>query len=517
MSDRHVIAVLFCDLVDSTAILSRIGDVANDELRRDFFTATRQAVAATGGEEVKTQGDGLMATFRTPDDSVAAAIELQRAVSRLDARDRDVRLALRVGVAWGEATSEEDDWFGTPVVEAARLCGVARSGQVLLTEALRSALRHPDRIDLSDEGGLALKGLDGPRRTWSAAWTREEGRQVSAPPPLQLPMGSAFVGRDEELAVLRGCWDAVRAGATRVAVVHGPAGAGATRLVASLADEVRSDALVLYGRALEGGDGQEAFEEALRWFVTGTDRSRLRHVTDGLRPAIDDALPSVGVRLGAPPPSGTSDDGDGEGASAGLGATAALLALLGRLSAAEPILLVIDDAHLLGPVGVELLDGIAGGHEGRSVLVAVLARSETGEDPDPVPGTAFLHGWLGSAGDAVTEVALGPLPADAAFELLGLEPDSEAARAAVEETGLVAARVVALSRQLDEAGHLRGARADDIRRAVARTSPYRGLAVFRAEDRDLFHGRSTLRNLALERLARSPVLVVVGASGSGKS
>jgi len=87
MGERSEVAIVFCDLVDSTAILSRLGDVANDELRRDLFAALRAPVAAAAGEEVKTQGDGMMAVFPSADDAVAGAVEMQLAVARLDARE----------------------------------------------------------------------------------------------------------------------------------------------------------------------------------------------------------------------------------------------------------------------------------------------------------------------------------------------------------------------------------------------------------------------------------------------
>lgn len=58
-----VVALLFTDLVGSTALLAHLGDDAAEELRRTHFGLLRQAVAQAGGEEVKTLGDGLMVFF----------------------------------------------------------------------------------------------------------------------------------------------------------------------------------------------------------------------------------------------------------------------------------------------------------------------------------------------------------------------------------------------------------------------------------------------------------------------
>ena len=122
----EIVAVLFCDLVGSTALLARLGDDANDALRRDVFAALREPLSRHRGEEVKSQGDGLMVAFRSSAaEAVACAVEMHRSMHRLDQR-QPLGLAIRVGVSLGEARFEDDDWFGAPVVEAARLCALAR-------------------------------------------------------------------------------------------------------------------------------------------------------------------------------------------------------------------------------------------------------------------------------------------------------------------------------------------------------------------------------------------------------
>ena len=66
--------VLFTDLADSTAMLSRLGEAAFDELRREHFAGLREAVAGHGGEEVKTLGDGILAVFGSAADAVTCAV-----------------------------------------------------------------------------------------------------------------------------------------------------------------------------------------------------------------------------------------------------------------------------------------------------------------------------------------------------------------------------------------------------------------------------------------------------------
>src|SRR5215831_10010731 len=114
------LTVLFCDLAGSTARQARIGDDAADEFRARFFAALRDAIARTGGHEIKNVGDGLMVAFRhSAVDAVACAVEMNENVEALEPDDP---AHLYVGISAGEAAQEHGDLFGTPVVEAARLC-----------------------------------------------------------------------------------------------------------------------------------------------------------------------------------------------------------------------------------------------------------------------------------------------------------------------------------------------------------------------------------------------------------
>lgn len=119
--------MLFTDIVGSTEALARLGDRAWSDVLRDHFATLRTALADHEGTEIKNTGDGLMAVFASTIDGVNAAVAMQQAVQRDAIAGAPVRI--RVGVATGEARSEHGDWFGTPVVEAARLCALAGSDE----------------------------------------------------------------------------------------------------------------------------------------------------------------------------------------------------------------------------------------------------------------------------------------------------------------------------------------------------------------------------------------------------
>ncbi|MGH9003363.1 MAG: adenylate/guanylate cyclase domain-containing protein, partial [Acidimicrobiia bacterium] len=166
--------VLFTDIVGSTELLSRLGDLRYDEVRRDHFALLRQALAEAHGDEVKTMGDGMMAVFTSAVDALSCAVAMQQGVHR-QRGDETQLLEIRVGLALGEVTFEADDVHGTAVVEAARLVAQAYGGQILTTGLLRAVAgtRAPARfIDL---GPLELKGLPEPVPTCEVVWAPRTG------------------------------------------------------------------------------------------------------------------------------------------------------------------------------------------------------------------------------------------------------------------------------------------------------------------------------------------------------
>ncbi len=152
--------VLFTDLVGSTDLLTQLGEDAFDEFRRSHFAALRTALARHGGEEIKTLGDGVLAVFGSATAAVNCAVAMQQAVHRQGSAGSGP-LAVRVGLGLGDVTFEDDDVFGTPVVEAARLVTLAEGGQILATGVVRAAAGRSGS-SFVDRGRYDLKGIPEP-------------------------------------------------------------------------------------------------------------------------------------------------------------------------------------------------------------------------------------------------------------------------------------------------------------------------------------------------------------------
>ncbi|HVA33836.1 MAG TPA: adenylate/guanylate cyclase domain-containing protein, partial [Candidatus Baltobacteraceae bacterium] len=162
------IAVLFTDLVGSTAMYARTGDAPAFRIVKDHFDAVRSVIARHEGAVVKTIGDAVMAVFVDPENCLEAALELDGSVAQIECDG--VPLRLRVGFHAGACiamrANERIDYFGTTVNLAARLQSLSDAGQV--TMARSDAQRPGIASRLAEIGGalatqtLTIKGFAQP-------------------------------------------------------------------------------------------------------------------------------------------------------------------------------------------------------------------------------------------------------------------------------------------------------------------------------------------------------------------
>ena len=161
-----IVTLLFTDLVDSTGLIERLGDDAAQPLTRRHFETLRTAVAETGGREVKSLGDGVMATFPSALAALDAATRMQRGV----AAEPGERLGLRVGVHAGEPIPDGDDYFGQSVVVAKRLCDSAQAGEIRVSGLVRDLVGSRGGRSFAGLGALPLKGIVDPVPTFALEW-----------------------------------------------------------------------------------------------------------------------------------------------------------------------------------------------------------------------------------------------------------------------------------------------------------------------------------------------------------
>jgi WD40 repeat protein/class 3 adenylate cyclase len=247
VGEARVVFILFSDVVASTEVLDRLGDEAAEDRRRAHVRLLRDAVAANGGREVKNLGDGLMVAFASGADAVACALEMQRAVEESIRASPDA-LNIRIGLHVGEPMRDEDDYFGTSVVIARRLCDAAAPGQIVASDLVRELVEPRRRFTFADAGSTALKGLAEPvpavEILGESTEVEAEPRTSAEPPYKGLvafePEDSGlFFGREATVAML-----VDRLATTRLLAVVGASGSGKSSLVrAGVVAALRRDAL----------------------------------------------------------------------------------------------------------------------------------------------------------------------------------------------------------------------------------------------------------------------------------
>jgi class 3 adenylate cyclase len=150
---RVLATLLFVDVVGSTELASSLGDGRWRELLSGYFEEARHELERFGGREVKTTGDGLLATF----DGSARALHCAAA---LRGRANRQKLRVRIGVHVGEVELVGEDVRGVTVHEAARIMAAADEDEILVSELTR-ALAGATGLAFEDRGTHTLKGLDG--------------------------------------------------------------------------------------------------------------------------------------------------------------------------------------------------------------------------------------------------------------------------------------------------------------------------------------------------------------------
>ena len=172
LSADIVHTILFTDVEGSTALTQRLGDAKARDLLREHERMVREALKAHGGSEVKTLGDGFMASFSSATKALECAIAMQRAFAERN-ESAEEPILVRIGLNAGEPIAEDDDLFGTAVNEAARITATAKGGEILVSDVVRQLVKGKDFL-FSDVGERQLKGLDEPVRLFEVRWRGED-------------------------------------------------------------------------------------------------------------------------------------------------------------------------------------------------------------------------------------------------------------------------------------------------------------------------------------------------------
>ena len=160
--------ILFTDMGEHTQMMARLGDRLGRDVLREHEEVTREVLRANGGDEVKSMGDGFMASFGSVTGAVECAIALQRAFAEREAAGHEP-IRVRIGVNAGEPIAEGGDLFGATVIMASRIAMNAGAGEILTSDVVR-ALCAGKGFLFADRGENVLRGFEDPVRVYEVSW-----------------------------------------------------------------------------------------------------------------------------------------------------------------------------------------------------------------------------------------------------------------------------------------------------------------------------------------------------------
>jgi class 3 adenylate cyclase/tetratricopeptide (TPR) repeat protein len=423
--ERKPVTVLFADLAGSTELATRHDPEHLRALLSAFFDEMRQHIEAFGGTVEKYAGDAVMAVFGVPrvyeDDAeraVRAAVAMGQSLEQLNPmfeQQYGVRLALRVGVATGEAvaaTESVKEFLVTGDVAnlAARLQG---AGEGVVVSQATYRLLQP-LLDAEPMPPLELKGFAGPVTAYRVTGLRAVDSRPRGIPGLSSPV----VGRDRELDTLRACIEDLRQRRGQVVVIVGEAGIGKSRLKIEIRDSLPEGMRWLEGRcqAYTQSTSYAPVIQILRAAIglgpadpTPIARVRLRAMLRELAGSRAEALlPALAHVLGVD--AGQSPPADPRALQSQI--VLATRAVLEGLAGRGPLVLAVEDLHWADAASVELLSVIIEMTDFLPLMILVTCRPETEGE-----AWAFRFHAERNYGHRLTEVRLAALAPESSARL----------------------------------------------------------------------------------------------------
>ena len=175
------LTILFTDIEGSTALVEQLGDERWDQVLSAHDVVVRRALAAHGGREIKTVGDGFLAVFSRATPAVLAGLDVQARLREVAVPGVPGGLRVRVGVHSGAVICRGGDVIGRSVNLARRITSAAAGGEVLVSSAVKAlTVPHP-ALRAGPERVVRLRGITGPQNVFVMSRPRPAPAQVAGP------------------------------------------------------------------------------------------------------------------------------------------------------------------------------------------------------------------------------------------------------------------------------------------------------------------------------------------------
>jgi class 3 adenylate cyclase len=384
--ERRYLAVMFCDLVGSTAISAQLDVEEWRDLVGGYLDAASAAVTELGGHVAKKLGDGILALFGYPlahennaERAARAALSIQRALVALNSKNAGSgkpKLTARIGLETGSAVVDgAGEIYGDVANVAARVQALAEPGAILITARVQRQIAG--LFVAEDRGAHVLKGV--PEATVLFRLVRASGGGRHAG---QRNL-TALIGRDDEMTVLLRRWERARAGDGQLVLIVGEPGLGKSRLAeefharlldvphtwvewscSQLLQNTPLRPIAEWGRARFGGADVPA-ERRLAELESSLAQVKLNpaEIAPLVAPLVDIPLPKERVPTFAPEELRRRQ-------------FAALTNWVMAGAKVQPVVLAFEDLHWADPTTIDLLRGMAEQGERTPLFIVATFRPE---------------------------------------------------------------------------------------------------------------------------------------------
>ena len=395
-AERRQLTVLFCDLVESTALSGRLDPEDLRDVIRSYQAACAEVIKRFDGHVAQLLGDGLLVYLGYPqaheDDAqraVRAGLGMLEAMRALNARLQGAPLAIRVGIhtglvvvgeMGGEGRQEQLALGEAPNI-AARLQGLAEPNTVVMSAATSQLVQG--FFHCEDLGEQHLRGVAHPIKVHRVL--QETGAQS------RLDIASArgltpLVGRESEVSLLLNRWEQAKNGSGQAVLLSGEAGIGKSRLVQALKEHVASrphtrlecrsspyyQSTALYPIA-------NLLQDIMRWEQDDATEAKWRKLEGTLERydfALDETAPLFATLLSLPvsedryPPANLTPQRQRQKT------LETLVAMFVQESARDPVLFIVEDLHWTDPTTLAFLDLLMDQSATASILMLLTCRPE---------------------------------------------------------------------------------------------------------------------------------------------
>jgi class 3 adenylate cyclase/predicted ATPase len=394
-AERRHLTVLFCDIVGSTALSTRLDPEDLQQILREYQRCCRVAIHRYSGYVARLMGDGVLAYFGFPaaheDDAeraVKAALEIAELVSAPASPMH--RLEIRVGIASGlvvvgdlvgEGPAQEFALAGKAPNLAARLQQLAGPNQILVSSDTRQLLGG--LFEFTDLGDRQFKGFGEKVHVWSVSrpslgTSRFEARQSSQLTPL--------VGREHELALLEEHYRRAERGSGQLITISGDPGIGKSRLIVTFRDRFKDSAYCPASFQCSSYHTSSPWYPIVRYLEDAADIAfdaspsrrleRLAAFVDRYLPEQSESIVPLLAALMSIPTGNRYAPLELTPQQQMNRTFTSIVNLLQAQSDGKPLVLVFEDVHWIDPTSLQLLEWVCDRVQGWQMLVILLFRSD---------------------------------------------------------------------------------------------------------------------------------------------